>query len=172
MLKLIDLNNFEVVKIIRAKTFKFLVLKSTNKNTQYFTIPSEIIIFLKKKQLCLDYVISNENKRFICLLSNYLSKKKFKHRLRLKGLGYKMLYNKDNNLLEFKLGFSHIKRLKVSSTLTVQVFKNYISLESDDKVTVGNFAAKIVKFKSRDIYKGKGFWFKYQKENLKTIKKK
>jgi hypothetical protein len=172
MFKSIELRALEIVKIVSIKNLKFLVLKTIDKSIRYFFIPDKIDICIKNKMLKISCVSFNTSRQFIDVLSNYLSKKKFKIRLFLKGLGYKMSDDKENRLLIFKLGFSHIKRIKIPSDLSAHILKNCLNLESDNKSLVGNFAAKIIQLKSRDAYKGKGFWSKYKKENLKIIKKK
>jgi len=47
-----------------------------------------------------------------------------------------------------------------------------LKLQGTNKVDVGNFLDKIISLKAPDSYKGKGFWFKYQKKDSETCKKK
>ena len=54
----------------------------------------------------------------------------------------------------------------------MNIQKNIISVEGSDSVVVGNFTNKIRSLKIPDSYKGKGFWYKSEKEKLKEIKKK
>jgi hypothetical protein len=80
---------------------------------------------------------------------------------------------KDLGVIEFKLGFSHLKKIKIPvDEISVHVQKSTLFVEGRDCVLIGNFLNKIRSLKVPDIYKGKGFWYKYQKEHLKIIKKK
>ena len=71
------------------------------------------------------------------------------------------------------MGYSHVCVLEVpTDELTVSVRKSNVVVEGVEKARIGNFVSKIRSLRIPDNYKGKGFWYKYQKENLKEINKK
>jgi ribosomal protein L6P/L9E len=163
------------LSLVLLRGNKFLLLKNYNK---YFLLPSKISCTVKKDFL----VLEAENKDAYALMllvynsmSNYLKSllNPVKRTLKLKGLGFRINIIKDLNIIEFKLGFSHLKRIKIpSDEINAMVQKNTLFLEGRDTVLMGNFLNKIRSLKIPDIYKGKGFWYKYQKECFKVIKKK
>lgn len=149
---------------------KFLHVKDYNK---YFFIPYNINCVLEKEVLVLKSSEQELELNFVyhSILSFFRSVvNPVKKTLKLKGLGFRITLHK--NLLELKLGFSHLKSIRVPSILNVIIKKNIISVEGVDAAVVGNFISKIKSLKQPDAYKGKGFWYKYEKESFKTIKKK
>ena len=71
------------------------------------------------------------------------------------------------------MGFSHLISLEIPQKgIYISVQKNVVCVEGIDPVKVGNFANKIRSLRVPDSYKGKGFWYKYEEENLKEVKKK
>jgi len=165
------------VSFIVLRGNKFLLIK---KYSKYFKIPSSLNCVIEKENLILKAQGLQESDYSLLLLVhnsilNFLKTtlNPVKKTLKLKGLGFRMNVLKDLGLVEFKLGFSHLKVLKVPfDKVTVTVQKNVISVEGIDSVWIGNFLNKIRALKVPDIYKGKGFWYKYQKESFKVIKKK
>lgn len=95
----------------------------------------------------------------------------YRGKLTLKGLGFRIVLI-ENKKIEFKLGFSHLIQLNIPQNLKVKTKKNFIYLESNNNVLLGNFMDKIISLKAPDSYKGKGFWYKYQEKTLKALKKK
>jgi len=165
------------VSFIILRGNKFLFIKNYDK---YFKIPSNLTCALDKEILTLktqglhlkDYssllLVYNSILKYLKSILNPIKKT-----LKLKGLGFRMNVIKELGLIEFKLGFSHLKTLKVPfNKVNVIVQKNTISVEGVDSVWIGNFLNKVRALKVPDIYKGKGFWYKYQKESFKVIKKK
>jgi large subunit ribosomal protein L6 len=165
------------VYFIILKGNKFLFIKDYNK---YFKIPSNLNCVLENETLILKTQGLHTKDHSLLLLVynsilNYLKRvlNPVKKTLKLKGLGFRINVLKDLGIIEFKLGFSHLKKLKVPfDKVNVIVQKNTISVEGVDNVWIGNFLNKIRSLKEPDIYKGKGFWYKYQKESFKVIKKK
>ena len=107
-------------------------------------------------------------------MSNWLKnlEKPFKKQLLLKGLGFKAEVLNNSSLLELKLGFSSLVKIKIpKEEVLVNVNNNILTLEGFDPVAVGNFANKIRMLKVPDAYKGKGFWYKNEVRSLKEIKK-
>ena len=160
---------------ILLKQNKFLLFKNYN---TYFLIPSSVSCSYEKDFLTLKV----ENKKYYSEMNliynsvvNFLKfcSSPIKKVLKLKGLGFRMNVVKELNLIEFKLGFSHLKTLQIPvGRINVSVQKNIIFVEGTDNILIGNFLNKIRSLKVPDIYKGKGFWYKYQKESFKIIKKK
>lgn len=94
-----------------------------------------------------------------------------KKKILLKGLGFRSTF--ESNTLTFKLGYSHLNTLQVPEYIkNVKIKKNTILLESSDKILLGDYMRKIHQLKESDIYKGKGFSYKYDTKKLKIIKKK
>jgi ribosomal protein L6P/L9E len=161
------------------KQTKILLLK-TNNTVKYFLIPEEVSCNTDKTNLILT-IKSTEKKDLIKLEQFYNQIKNFiknietsaKKKLKLKGLGLKANLSSDLKNLDFKLGYSHLISLKIpENTINISVHKNVVCVEGIDNVEVGNFASKIRSLKVPDSYKGKGFWYKYEEENLKEVKKK
>lgn len=94
----------------------------------------------------------------------------YNFRLLLKGVGFRALAK--NNLLEMKLGYSHLVFQPLSLQAQVEVYKNtIISLKSPLKDILGTEAAKIREKRKPDSYKGKGILYKGEKLTLKAGKK-
>lgn len=173
--KIIKLDSTLELSFILLRGKKFLLFKKDNK---YFGLSSKIIFSLEKDFLFLRV----ENKKDYALMlavynsiTSYLKcfSNPIKKTLKLKGLGFRMSVLNDFGLIEFKLGFSHLKKIRIPvDEINVTVQKSTLFIEGRDNVLIGNFLNKIRSLKVPDIYKGKGFWYKYQKEHLKVIKKK
>ncbi len=96
-----------------------------------------------------------------------------KKKILLKGLGFRSTVDTTANTITFKLGYSHLNTLEVPEYIkNVKIKKNTILLEGSDKVLLGDYMSKIHQLKESDIYKGKGFSYKYTTKKLKIIKKK
>ena len=79
--------------------------------------------------------------------------------LEYNGVGYKADVNK--TFLVLGLGYSHDIVVKIPSDITVTPEKpNLINIQGSDKEKVGNFASRIISFRTTEPYKGKGI--KYQ----------
>jgi ribosomal protein L6P/L9E len=99
----------------------------------------------------------------------------FKKRLVLKGLGYRA--SVESRELSLKLNFSHPTLVNLPKHIlavkTQKKSKKFsISLDSKDKILLGNFAESIFRIKPADTYKGKGFRLRGKKIVIKEIKKK
>lgn len=167
------------VSCVYIKNVKFIVLDNSI-NTRYICMPNFITIGKENEFLRLSYVFTDNNvlkaqfnqfvEKFKFALKNLSAT--FRKKLLLKGLGYKFNIHEASRIIELKLGFSHLINVKIPDNVKVKLQKNYINIESRDNVLLGNFVNKIVSLKLPDSYKGKGFWYKYQKITLKTVKKK
>lgn len=180
-IKIIKTPNFCSVHYCKIKSKRFLVFKTNLQKDFYFLIPSNFITFkILNNQFvltlsALDKKSFSEFNQFYnaLLVFNKNIKILYKKQLRLKGLGFRAAISEDKASLNLKLGFSHLCVLPISlETLTVSITKKYITVSGVDKAEVGNFVNKIKSLKIPDKYKGKGFWYKYEKEELKEIKKK
>lgn len=156
---------------------KFLILK-TNEKIRYISTP--LFVLLEKKGNTLNLTCTSKDLDSITEFNQFLTRLElglkninntFKRKLILKGLGFRITIF-ENKIIEFKLGFSHLISLKIPQNIKAKSKKNFLYLESNDNVLIGNFIDKIVSLKSPDSYKGKGFWLKYQTKTLKIIKKK
>jgi ribosomal protein L6P/L9E len=178
--KSIKIANIKQIGFCFLQGQKFLLFKTKMNSVKYFLCPEFISFNTNENNLILSLMSDKQEDIFffdqyysnlMLFINNleYLVKKK----LKLKGLGLKMSLSSDSKTLEFKLGFSHSILLEIPNTnINVNIQKNVISVEGVDSVEVGNFTNKIRSLKFPDSYKGKGFWYKSEKEKLKEIKKK
>lgn len=152
-----------------------LTIVSNNQNF-FFKIPKTVFFTLEKEKQIVFFVTKKENIKDLfsfktLLISNNNVKNSFKKKLELNGLGFKFL-NTDATV-DLKLGYSHLVSLprpKVVNKISIK--KKRVTLESNDKIKLGNFANLIYKLRKYDSYKGKGFSFVNVKKKLKEIKKK
>jgi large subunit ribosomal protein L6 len=98
----------------------------------------------------------------------------FSKKLLLVGVGYKaspmILF--DNQLLEFKLGYTHHIYFKISTNLNVYSYKTTtIFISGDSNQAVSQTAALIRSCKVPEVYKGKGILYDNEKITLKKGKK-
>lgn len=165
------------MSLIFINTDKFLVFKNLS-NTKYVSAPLSSLCSKNDNLLTLSYNSSNadllaEFNQFVTRVDTTIKSlnNTFRRKLTLKGLGFRITLI-ENKKIEFKLGFSHLIQLNIPQHLKVKVKKNFIYLESNNNVLLGNFMDKIISLKAPDSYKGKGFWYKYQEKTLKALKKK
>lgn len=178
-IKNISIPSDVVIEFVFINSQKFVIFKNSKNIVKYFPIPAHIKVSKIGNFLSVTCVSEEDGKWYIFFnlflerLKTELEKlnKVFKKKLILKGLGYRITLS-ENRKIELKLGFSHLVNLSIPENLRVKARKNIMNVEGTDKVLLGNFVDKIVSLKSPDSYKGKGFWFKYQKKTLKIIKKK
>lgn len=152
------------------------LLVNVSNTKEFVQIPSSIqvrcensqVIFYSKEEFI------SEFKKFINVLNTFLSdieKEPFVKRIKIRGLGYKM--TRDSNTFVVSLGFSRPVRIEVPLKISnIVIKKKIISIQSFDKMFLGNFASMLCSLKKRDIYKGKGFSLEYKTQKLKIIKKK
>jgi ribosomal protein L6P/L9E len=156
---------------------KYFLLKTDQESSKYFTIPS----FINVQKLENKIVFSLNNKQLFPLdsyVSSFISwlklfNKKIKKKLLLKGLGFRSYLSDDKSKICFKIGYSHIIDLTIPKKISsIVIEKNYLIVESFDKVILGNFCKRIKELKPVDVYKNKGFSYKKEILLLKPIKKK
>jgi ribosomal protein L6P/L9E len=176
---IINFSEFDQVSIGNVNSKRILTLIKNN-SSAYVQVPS-----------CLEYTILNNLIEIFCnstlqkdisifhifektvndVKNNQLSSAKKK--ILLKGLGFRSTFDSASSTITFKLGYSHLNTLNVPEYIkNVKVKKNTILLESTDKILLGDYMKKIHQLKESDIYKGKGFSYKYDTKKLKIIKKK
>jgi len=98
----------------------------------------------------------------------------FRKNLQLVGVGYRGFIQKKSNLdvLQLKLGFSHLCEIEIPSQLKVVCVKpTLISIFGCNKQTVSNFAAFVRSHKFPEPYKGKGILYAGEKIKIKKGKK-
>jgi ribosomal protein L6P/L9E len=176
---IINFSEFDQVSLGNVNNKRILTLVKNNA-ASYVQVPT-----------CLDYNISGDSIEIFCnstlqkeisifnifektvsdVKNNALSLAKKK--ILLKGLGFRSTFDSTSSTITFKLGYSHLNTLNVPEYIkNVKVKKNTILLESTDKILLGDYMKKIHQLKESDIYKGKGFSYKYDTKKLKIIKKK
>lgn len=95
----------------------------------------------------------------------------FKVTLFIKGLGFKFILL--NDLLLFKIGFSHIIAYKIPKFLKLTVTSKFTKLliYSSDLEKLCSFCASVRKLKSPEFYKGNGIRYIKEYVPLKVFKK-
>lgn len=155
--------------------------KSIRLNTQIFINQSKKIINVS---LLTFSQISNEEKKKILILQNtiaaqirYLlieSSMLVHKKLEIIGVGYRASFaeNFNQNLLTFKLGYSHLIYIRTFNSLTVNCLtKTKICIFGNSYETVSQFAAFVRKNKIPETYKGKGILYENEKVKIKEGKK-
>jgi ribosomal protein L6P/L9E len=158
---------------------KILIL-TNSKQRKYYVIPFFVTCGTSKSNLFLDGFTKDKQELakfnlFFVILSDFKKNLNIyiKKKLKLKGLGLKINLSFDSKFLEFKLGFSHLIFILIPKReVKITLQKNFLVVEGFDRVTLGNFVSRLRSLKVPDSYKGKGFWYPYEKENFKAIKKK
>lgn len=154
---------------------KYIVVKLTN-TKEFIQIPSNIQLRFNKSQIIFHSKeeFTNEFNKFINILNLFLSsgkKEVFIKRIKIRGLGYKIVREGSNLVLS--LGYSMPIRIEVPLKISnTAIKKNMVIIESYDKMFLGNFVSLLCSLKKRDIYKGKGLSLEYNNQKLKIIKKK
>lgn len=143
----------------------------------YFTIPTNVNIFKKKKKLIISEILFLDKIRNVIKNATVGIKKK----LTLTGLGFKIWNSSlQNKKISFKLGYSHLVFLEIPfKKISFYFFKIkrisgmlFLVVKGSDAQEIGNFIKKLKNLKKYDIYKGKGFSDKKLKIKLKLFKKK
>jgi large subunit ribosomal protein L6 len=108
-------------------------------------------------------------KQIILEISAVLYKK-----IRFVGVGYKVfpVQQHEGQVLQFKLGFSHLIFHKIPKTVKITPFKfTFIYIFGTSYYFVTQAAATIRSYKSPEPYKGKGILYENEKITLKEGKK-
>ena len=176
-----QINNFRIPYDKEFSIFSiknnYIIVFSTDLDKKYIKVPSYINIIVEDKILQFTYNQKDENlfNQFLSILNGCLKNfiRPYRKKLFLKGLGYRVSISDDKKDLVLKLGYSHVSSLPIPlDRLIIKVNKNFITVEGFDAAEVGNFASKIRRLRTPDIYKGKGVWYKNEIKILKELKKK
>lgn len=93
--------------------------------------------------------------------------------LRIVGIGYRVFLNQNDGSLTFKLGFSHLYKVKIPNDVKVFLPEpTLLCFYGLDKNQVTQIAAKIRQLKKPSPYKGKGIRILNSAIKLKQTKKK
>lgn len=95
-------------------------------------------------------------------------------KLKIIGVGYRANFteNFNQNLLTFKLGYSHFTYIQVSKNLTINCLtKTKLCISGSSYEDMSHFAAIIRSNKTPDPYKGKGVLHAYEVVKIKEGKK-
>ncbi len=176
---IINFSEFDQISVGNVNNKRVLTLTKNN-SASYVQVPAGLdynilnnsIEIFSNSTLQKDISVFNIFKKTINdITNNNLSSAKKK--ILLKGLGFRSTFDSASSTITFKLGYSHLNTLSVPEYIkNVKVKKNTILLESTDKILLGDYMKKIHQLKESDIYKGKGFSYKYDTKKLKIIKKK
>lgn len=162
--------------------YKILRFKFYNSNEVYILIP--VIFQFKKFNNLVTISIDRSKLRpsnyiaFSKLFKKWVSqirflKKKYFKTILVRGVGLKISLADDNtNLLQLKLGFSHLIFLTIPKSITILILKKKLIIKGLNSVDVGNFSQKLMSFKKINSFTGKGLWLKnIQKFYCKPVKK-
>lgn len=154
--------------------FNYILIKSKTKGIK-IKIPKQTNF--KKKGLFLFISFSSKNNNLGTWYKIFRSilfgmSRLYSIRLSLKGIGYKAFLHQESNILEMKLGYSHLTEHKVNKETNLTIYKNnIISISSPLKDILGAEANRIKNFRRPDSYKGKGIQYRGESLKLKTGKK-
>jgi large subunit ribosomal protein L6 len=119
----------------------------------------------------------NDKKKFNEQISNIQNtiiglSRGFKRKIRLKGIGYKFIFNK--NILTFQIGFTHSFSVTISSLLYCRMNKKRtkLLLKYNDYNKLTLFLSAFQNIKKPNIYTGKGIRYNLKKFYQKEGKKK
>ena len=97
----------------------------------------------------------------------------FKSNIDVVGTGYKVLYNKQLNMLTFSLGYSHDIIVVVPTDVIAEVNQNKLMLSSFSKKVLGAFTSYLcLSLRKFDKFKGKGVVLVGKQMQRKELKKK
>lgn len=170
----ISKNFVSSVALINQKPYFLFDIFSSN--TRYFISISDLIV-LKTANSNFFIIESKRKLELYNFLANYrkfLNGIKFPHKqiFILRGLGLKILYEKNTRSLEFKLGFSHKSIFSFSKEIFGTFKKRYLVLRSENIDYLANFSFLIRKLKRPDPYKGRGILGNDYKHIFKPVIKK
>jgi len=158
------------VSLTYLKGKRYLVIDNKKKDKKFISIPNTLgllkkegITYIVARSFLVDSKERLVNKNLLQLKEktklNKLLKtietemivlnKKYRKKLSLKGLGYRMRVIEDTNdlenkILELKVGYSHLKLLPFCSDIKIKIVKKTrIIIESINKVKLGNFSKDV-----------------------------
>ncbi len=125
--------HLEKLKFCSIKKNKFFMYTADNKKIKFLSIPDKIFFHKKKKALRLVSCRKESYKKtkfYFYTLINWLKNinRTYKRLLILRGLGLKIILSENKKELSFKLGYSHLVRIKIPSGIVrVNVKKKRLS---------------------------------------------
>jgi len=170
----IKFSNINSIFVCSTQQSRYLLVKKELGLVNFLLITSEItsIRVLGNSELVVNSTTNDSTfLNFLLRLKN--SCLILKKKLILKGLGFKIIYFEETKTLSFKLGYSHLAFINIPVGINlVKIGKNYLIVSGVEPFLLGNFITSIQRLRFPDVYKGKGFWKKYEKKALKLFKKK
>lgn len=176
--------NIKIIYSVKNQTLIFVnsaFQKSLKLNVQIFFNKSERI--LKVSQLPFSENSMNRKKRFNFLKGTETALIKqnilelsttFYKKLLFIGVGYRVfdINNFDNNMLLFKLGYSHFLYFKITKNIKTFNFKGIkLFFFSQHYQNLTQMVSLVRSFKIPEPYKGKGILYENEKVQLKKPKK-
>ena len=132
-------------------------------------ISSQISNKEKKKNHLIQHITAAQIKYMLIESSILLYKK-----LNINGVGYRSNFTEsfNNNLLTFKLGYSHFIYIQILNDLTISYLtKTKLCIFGNSYANISQFASQIRKNKTPDPYKAKGILYENEKVEIKEGKK-
>lgn len=129
-------------------------------------IVKDMKVTIDGNQVIVERPTNNKNHRSLhglsrTLISNMVEgvTKGYQKELEIQGVGYRA--TKKGKVLDLQLGYSHPIEMEDPDGITVEVPQNtQIIVKGINKALVGNYAAKIRKWREPEPYKGKGIRYK------------
>lgn len=152
------------------------IISKKNDSKIFVQIPDYIELLSSKDSITFTTHLQFKNEfiNFVNIFDHFLKSKEksfFTRRLKITGLGYKMIQEQDS--LTLSLGYSKVIKVKIPTHISnILIKKNLVVLNSTDKIKLGDFVSQLCILKKRDVYKGKGLLPEYKILKLKPIKKK
>ena len=183
----------EILKFVNAK----IIYMSTPKYIMVFKINNNSMQYLKKKNWQLytlpqynpynwvtNFYLCNKNVDYrrlnkIVSLREVIFQKllvsinsKFKAYMRVRGIGYKFVINK--KILIIHVGYSHVNTIILPASMTSKLSRksSRLKLQNRRLDRLMPFRATVRKFRTTDIFIGKGIRYRYEVYKLKEGKKK
>lgn len=163
-------------------------IKITYNNTDYnYSFDSRLICHLSNGSISFtinENLVKNKSELrelkkivgfYVRDLQNFLTglSDPFKSNIEIIGTGYKVAHNKQENFLNFSLGFSHDIMVTIPKTIIVEVAQNKIKLACASKALLGSFSNYLCRsLRKFDKFKGKGVILVGQYLQRKELKKK
>lgn len=129
-----------------------------------FTLPPEIGVKMENNIITVYKAVENDTAQKLwgtmrSVINNMVVgvSQGFQKQLKLVGVGYRVVVQGSN--LNFSLGYSHPILFPLPKGVSAKVEQNVLTLESHDKVLLGNVAAKIRALRPPEPYKGKGVMY-------------
>lgn len=159
------------IKILFSKKNNLIIVKGPFGHKKiYFPFFNDF--FFKEKNFCLKN-IDKKKKSFFNFLNFSFNNLLFgvEKIIYLKGIGYESFFSKDFKNLIFKLGYSHLIKIKIPKNLWIRFLtKSTISIRGNDKLDVSNFSKKLKSLRKKNRYKEKGIFYLNEKIVLKKGK--